>query len=487
MDINMAKEERMRTRRSTQGMGNNISMTDNVQLEFPGSPKLTTPLPSIILSKEIVVPKINMMEEATENPKSDGNSNEANQETSQENGKRMETETIEIKQIIDMKDFLQVQEEEKLNLVMFAINKLNTTWQYRMEQITGALTCEDEGVLPRLRDCEQTNDTHADRIEVLEEENKRLREDVDYLRGVIQVLDRKTNHLQNQAVDSKARSMANNIVISGLTGDADEEDCKQKSTDFIQGQLRMEVSADEIQVAHRLGEKFRGKDRPMVVKVAPKTRGEIFKYTKNLKGQTNDKNEYFFVDPQLPDELAAQRRVLNAKIKEIKKKNESLSTEHKIKYQVKNKQLVINNSVQLQKISPPDVAEMINLTDEDLDILDKVAMKRAEPITDKKSVFTGYAKTVNNLNDVRLAYRKVKLLHPEADHVIMAYVVPEEEGSCDDGEHFAGLKLKSVLKERNLQRTVVLVAREFGKVRLGARRYANIIRASRDVLDKLQN
>ena len=267
--------ERVRTRSLSQGnfsrepavkihsMGNNISIN-----EASASPTLTTPLPQIILEKTMQVPKISLFEIPEE----------------EENGGEMKLEKVEIQQIIDMQDYLQVADGEKLNLLMFAINKMNTSWQYKLDKIQEALTLDEEGIFPRLQDCETNIDDHAERISVLEEENKKLQEDVDFLKGVIQVQDKKIVHLQTDAADAKARSMANNLLISGLTGDVDDEKCKEKCFQFLKEKVQVLIEEKDIVVAHRLGEKTGIQDRTMVVKVTNRIRHEIFKYTKNLKG-----------------------------------------------------------------------------------------------------------------------------------------------------------------------------------------------------------
>ena len=59
--------------------------------------------------------------------------------------------------------------------------------------------------------------------------------------------------------EAKARSMANNITISGITGDEeDEEDCTTKVKNFFTNQMEMEIKEGDVLVAHRLGQKVEG-------------------------------------------------------------------------------------------------------------------------------------------------------------------------------------------------------------------------------------
>ena len=60
----------------------------------------------------------------------------------------------------------------------------------------------------------------------------------------------------------------------------------------------------------------------MVIKCNRETRGNIFKYTKNLKGQKNALQQYHYVDPQLPEVFSAEKAELNYQMQKIRVENE---------------------------------------------------------------------------------------------------------------------------------------------------------------------
>ena len=110
---------------------------------------------------------------------------------------------------------------------MIAINKLNTTVQSKIASLQMALVAQEEGIFPRLRDLEAGSDDLDDKltkIAELEEKNLMLVEDNQQLKGIVQVQDRKIATLQKQVINLRARSMANNVVISGIIGDDEDED-----------------------------------------------------------------------------------------------------------------------------------------------------------------------------------------------------------------------------------------------------------------------
>ena len=97
------------------------------------------------------------------------------------------------------------------------------------------------------------------------------------------------NTLSKKVVDLTARSMANNIVISGITGDSEKkEDCKSKVVQFMRTQLKIDDLLDqEVEVAHHAKGKLGPKPRQMIVRCHFKLRDRLFYYTKHLKRITN--------------------------------------------------------------------------------------------------------------------------------------------------------------------------------------------------------
>ena len=106
-------------------------------------------------------------------------------------------------------------------------------------------------------------------------------------------------------------------------------------------------------------------------------------------------------------------------------------------------------------------------------------------ITEKSSKFVGHAYRVKSNSDVKLAYKKVKLLYPESDNIPMAYSFKQYYGYHDDGEHGAGFKLEKLLKDRGTKNTAIFVTRDFGGIHLGPRRFLHIERSAKQALDEL--
>ena len=221
-------------------MGNNQGKPPAIP---PQSPQLTQPLPQIALETSIKVLCLPSLQEILYG-KEDGQPEEE---------PRMEE--IPIKSVVNMNDFLQVEGEEKVNLVMMAINKINTTFQCKLDRVASVLIDEEDGVFPRLRDCEREVDNYSDRINKLEEDNQILKEDVRMLKGVISVQEKQSAPVKEKLTEIQARSMSNNIIIDGIVNDQeDSEICKNQVKEFIKNELEMTLEDEEIKKAHRLGE-----------------------------------------------------------------------------------------------------------------------------------------------------------------------------------------------------------------------------------------
>ena len=427
------------------------------------------------------------------------------------------------KPVIDMVHFKQVDHDDKLDLIMAAINKVNTNFYYKFEEVQRSLSNKEDGLIPRVNKLENwcesvqkdissipetlklaeennarmdameeqipTIDSLKQSVKQLEESTSLLRDDMVLLKGILQKQDKKIQHNETDIVDLKKRSMQNNIVIYGLTGDTKDEtteECKNKVLNFMEVQMKMGVTEDEVIVAHRLGKKSPNKDRPIVVRCQHKLKERVFDYTKNLQGLKNDKDQFFSVKPQLPEPLATQKRERQEKIREIKKFNKTISEKEKHKrkeVEVKDKMLFIDNVPQKKHVTPPTLRQIFNIPKDQHSKIDNLNIKHSAQVEEKGSIFTGHALRVKNSTEIRLAYKQLKLQYPESDHAILAYKVKDYDGYHDDGEHGAGQRLLKILHDRNTTNTALFVTREFGGIHLGVRRFVYIEKVAREVLD----
>ena len=97
----------------------------------------------------------------------------------------------------------------------------------------------------------------------------------------------------------------------------------------------------------------------------------------------------------------------------------------------------------------------------------------------------GFAMKAINLADLRLGYIKARKLHPLADHIAAAYLLPFESGFQDDKEVSSGWRMLEILKETVPADTAVFLVRFYGGDKLGKRRFELIEQAVKEALFRL--
>ena len=347
-------------------------------------------------------------------------------------------------------------------------------------------------ILGRMDDAEANLavvENNKSKINQLETTVEKLNDDVATLKGIVQVQDTMLKECKDKITDLTARSMANNIVITGIMGDKEEGgDCKPAVLTFLKDKMLMNIEDDEIKVAHRVG-KFGGtKPRPIVVRCVYKLKERLFSYTKNLKGKTNSQGDYYNIRQQLPEPLLSEKIDREERLRAIRKANDQLPIEEqhrKVPAYIKGKMLYINKVPQKQIVKPPTVQEILNISPQDKEKMEAITWCNSDPVNDKGSVFKGFAVRIQSAQDVRLVYRKIKLHYPESHHIIMAYAVKTYVGFQDNGKYSAGKILQNILLGSGCKNTAVFVTREYSGTHLGPRRFMHKEKVGREAIAKL--
>ena len=130
---------------------------------------------------------------------------------------------------------------------------------------------------------------------------------------------------------------------------------------------------------------------------------------------------------------------------------------------------------------------MWQIEEDEMVKMEKIEFTKELLQEEKGSKFVAKSAQAHSLQQVREAYLKMRYDFPNADHIVMAYRVGDYEGSCDDEEYFAGDKLLRLLISKNTKNVVTFVARKYGGVHLGPRRfviYQKMVEASIKTLGK---
>ena len=142
------------------------------------------------------------------------------------------------------------------------------------------------------------------------------------------------------------------------------------------------------------------------------------------------------------------------------------------------------------KIVPPTPKQLIDLDADKLNSILKLNTKRSPKVMIGSSTFVGYVADVKSYQDINDAYIKVRMVQPEAKHVVCAYhmIDPEVDFSqetCyqmdyqDDGEPAAGRLILDTMNEYNVKHKAVFVARVYGGQKMGPNRFQGYAKAAK--------
>ncbi len=333
-----------------------------------------------------------------------------------------------------------------------------------------------EGIQPRLEGVITDSEDHRDRIEALEEENSILRRDVDILTGLAQKQSREIKGLRLKIDDQATRSMQENVVISGILVAEGTKEFKPIVIDFLTETLGVEdVDAKDIFKAHQMG-------NSIVIRVQWNLKERIMAkvYEGVLKGKKNSKKVPYFVSEQFPESINEARRQAKRDSQALKDKYEKDFKDnptHKPKVSIKKNQVYVNNDLQKPLVVPPEPVELFPNAKEQKKI-DGITVKETGPQGEKGSTFWGAVVKVSNAPEVRRSYVKMRQMHPDATHIMLAYKFTQNGqdfyGYQDDREFGGSYKIAEAIDNKNATGIAVFVCRKFGGVHIGKKRWEHI-------------
>lgn len=318
-------------------------------------------------------------------------------------------------------------------------------------------------------------------------EVKVLKQKLDILSNVVIRLEERFKETSDKLIDMQSRSMRKNLIISGLDEPANETNDQLMADvqSFIRDKLKVEQQVP-LKIVHRLNYTDGSDMRPVVLKLSNfEQKAILLSHGPNLKGLTNQKNKHFYLNEQLPDRYAEDRRYAQHWIKQNKAKPANEQLQMKIH---KNK-LRVNNEPYKRKVSPPSAAEILRLDPTEIVTTQRAPTVYGDSDMNQGSEFISYAANVNSVEEVRVAYRKLRVKYPDASHIVSAYRLdppngPFNQEACDDGEHGGGRCLLSLLETMNVLNTAVLVIRFYGGKHIGSARFDIIRRLGLVALQK---
>ena len=142
-----------------------------------------------------------------------------------------------------------------------------------------------------------------------------------------------------------------------------------------------------------------------------------------------------------------------------------------------------------KRVTPPTPKQIVGLEPEQLDKILNIKSESGAEVVQDNSVFKAYVVKANNHEEIQEAYIQMKMIQPEARHIVCAYWINDPtlkpcyaQDYHDDGEPGAGRVLLNLLKENLLSGHVLFVARKYGGIRMGTERFSCYIKAAKIAL-----
>lgn len=370
----------------------------------------------------------------------------------------------------------------KLDSIFEAVNNLYTMYaktNAKLKPVELAVFDTENGILPQVQGLADHAKGSVDTISTMRAEVLALREELDITKGLVHKQNKQIIALKSKQAELIARSMSENLTVTGIKNDVPKADTKILLLNFLSEHLEIELEdEEEITVVHRLGMPAKGYHRSIVFKCPASLRSRIFDNARKLAGKN------FSINQQLPDSLAEQKKEIRRKIKQTQKLEENKEENEKSTFSVRGGRLYINGQMQRKKLLPPTPNELfVNKTERQRMEAIKIKLSESKPANSCR--FTAAACVVDKMNDVHLAYKRLFREYPEADHIVAASIVEGEGAYQDDAEYGAGHRLLNILRDYKLGNVALFVIRHYGGENIGSLRFTVMKEAAEEALLKL--
>ena len=201
-------------------------------------------------------------------------------------------------------------------------------------------------------------------------------------------------------------------------------------------------------------------------------KSKIFANASKLQGKTNARKKLFFIR----DDLDEQQQEKRSYYRDLLKENKGKEEEERIQLCMTKTGIMANNEVLRPKISPPKVADVLRLPEDELTTIKAVKTCEGKDHLEKGSEFYSFAVKAKNTAEINKAYYKMCIKFADATHISCGFRLtnpngPYDQGYTDDGEYGQGRNILSALKERETTEMAVFIVRYSGETKLGNRRF----------------
>ena len=413
-------------------------------------------------AKCLVTPMQHQTQEGEDNPdmlnptkKLNLDSNTPTQEMSHDTHVMSHSTVIEMFNQIQ-RQLKQEREEDRKSLMKF-----KTTI---MEEVAKTASEATEQVM--------TSHSESEEIKKMKEELTLYKQKTEILTQVCERFHVQVNDLTQKIENIELNNARKALIITGLSiASTKKNDMIQEVADFLEQTIDVQVQIDDI---YTIG---LHPPKPIVLSLPTFQQKQVILNNKS-KLQSYEPAKVF-INEYVPTITQEKRR----REKEIVSAAEQ--SELEVNY-VKGK-IQIQGQVFKSPISVPSPKDLVNLSTQELQMIQKLNIKKGTQIQQENNIFTPYIAKVNTYQQIRYCYIKMKIIEPMARHIPCAYVIPGAEkhytnAFLDDEEPGSGRVLYQALKRADLVGYVVFVARKYGGTKIGPDRFTNYYKALAQML-----
>ena len=332
----------------------------------------------------------------------------------------------------------------------------------------------------KLRGITYVQDQQEESINGLKGElaNSKIKNEV--LSSVVCGLSKKVIEMEGRIAMLERRNTQNSVMISGYQFSKEKNQVKQLQ-DFFGKYLNLkDVNIDEHYI---IGQPDQD-SVPLVVTMSTlQEKQAILNNKAKLKNVFNSHGKQIYInDLQTPEIMDKRRRE-----REIYNDNKA-NTASTIEMSFFRGGLKIQNETYRKKVMAPTPEEILKMTNEELSQTLAMKIKQGRPVVEMGNKFIAHSCIVQNHQQIRMAYTHMKLMYPEANHLINSYYIPGvakhyNQDYWDDGDYGMGKHVLNLMVENNITSRAIFVARYSSTTKMGPKRFDAIRRAAKQVID----
>ena len=346
------------------------------------------------------------------------------------------------------------------------------------ESITGVLRDEKRILKDEMeRDIQQAFEQYENRIQKLEMQLKDQKLKTKIMGDLIHHQELITGDLTRR-MDNVELALAKKSAI--LTGLNFSDDKKQLITQLHEFFIEALNASATIEDAYTMGEKT---PKPVVIQFATQEgKSNIFRNKSALKNIFGENQRKVYLNDYLPGGISDKKRRERDIIKTNNQAGDSKVEMEKVKGGLK-----IGQEMYKKKVSVPTPSDLLDLNSGEMESILDLPTTKGPSVISKDSKLIAYGLDVTNYQQIRQGYKKIKILHAKARHIVCAYFLDGkqpyfERDYQDDGEQGAGrMLLENMIKSR-IHSKCFYIVRYCGEDKLGSLRFTTYLKAVQELL-----